>query len=68
VATFEKDFVESYPSLADFAREDGCIKIYKAARQPGGPQDLYITIRSPQDEVAMRSSGSVHNPQLVWQQ
>ncbi|MBI3160338.1 MAG: hypothetical protein HYZ26_12140 [Chloroflexi bacterium] len=29
--------------------------------------DLYFAVRSPEDEAAMHSSGSVHDPMLVWQ-
>jgi hypothetical protein len=67
MATFDMDFVDkNYPTLEDFAREDGCFSIYKIAMTANGPYTHYVTIRKPQDETAMRGSSSVHKPILVW--
>jgi hypothetical protein len=48
--TFEKEFVERYNSLGDFAREDGCYRLYQYARQPA----TTITAEAETTEEAQR--------------
>jgi hypothetical protein len=67
MATFSKKSLEEYSpgntkaeTLDNFAREDGCLKIYES-------DDGYHVVRRPGDEQAILTSPYVHNPVLVWE-
>jgi|BarGraNGADG00312_1021997.scaffolds.fasta_scaffold177343_1 hypothetical protein len=60
MATFEKEFVQSYGSLEKFAKEDGCYKIYES-------DGNYHAVRKPADEQGILTSPYVKNPRLVWE-
>lgn len=53
-------------TLAKFAAEDGCFKIYKFKGRSDGPYNHYMPIRHERDEAAMFSSQWVFDPVLVW--
>ncbi|MEX2269990.1 MAG: hypothetical protein WD690_00875 [Vicinamibacterales bacterium] len=60
MATYEKDTVRNYGTLAKFAEADGCSKIYESDTN-------YHTVDKPGDEQAILHSPHVKNPRLVWQ-
>lgn len=59
MATFSKDIVASYGSLAEFARLNGYYKIYESDRS-------YHTVQIPEDEEAILENDDLVNPRLVW--
>ena len=59
MATFDKDVVKSYGSLGQFAKADGCYKIYES-------ESNYHVVRKPADEEGILNSPFITNPRLVW--
>jgi len=60
MATFGKKFIRDYGSFEQFAKEDGCYKIYETDHD-------FISIRSERDEQAMFGSKYCKGAKLVWQ-
>lgn len=63
---FSMEYVDSYGTLEEFAKNDGSYAIYKVASESDGPWTHYCLIRKAEDEIEMNSDPQIYNPVLVY--